>query len=201
MRGSIIILAFFAAGVLLGYGGLLPQWLTGSDYSSYALYLLMFLVGVGIGGDEKALKALRSFSFHILLVPLTTIVGTLIGVAAVYLFLNQITLTDVLAVGSGFGYYSLSSIIITDLRSPELGVVALLANVMREIITLLMAPLFVRFFGKLAPISSGGATSMDTTLPIISASSGKEYAIVSLFHGIVLTILVPFLVTFILSLG
>ena len=201
MRGSLIILAFFAAGVLLGYGGLLPQWLTGSDYSSYALYLLMFLVGVGIGGDEKALKALRSFSFHILLVPLTTIVGTLIGVAAVYLFLNQITLTDVLAVGSGFGYYSLSSIIITDLRSPELGVVALLANVMREIITLLMAPLFVRFFGKLAPISSGGATSMDTTLPIISASSGKEYAIVSLFHGIVLTILVPFLVTFILSLG
>jgi uncharacterized membrane protein YbjE (DUF340 family) len=161
----------------------------------------MFLVGVGIGGDEKALKALRGFSFHILLVPLTTIVGTLIGVAAVYLFLNQITLTDVLAVGSGFGYYSLSSIIITDLRSPELGVVALLANVMREIITLLMAPLFVRFFGKLAPISSGGATSMDTTLPIISASSGKEYAIVSLFHGIVLTILVPFLVTFILSLG
>ncbi|KAF5075051.1 MAG: lysine exporter LysO family protein [Bacteroidales bacterium] len=201
MRGSLIILAFFAAGVLLGYGGLLPQWLTGSDYSSYALYLLMFLVGVGIGGDEKALKALRGFSFHILLVPLTTIVGTLIGVAAVYLFLNQITLTDVLAVGSGFGYYSLSSIIITDLRSPELGVVALLANVMREIITLLMAPLFVRFFGKLAPISSGGATSMDTTLPIISASSGKEYAIVSLFHGIVLTILVPFLVTFILSLG
>ncbi|MDX9854440.1 MAG: lysine exporter LysO family protein, partial [Tenuifilaceae bacterium] len=155
MRGSLIILAFFAAGVLLGYGGLLPQWLTGSDYSSYALYLLMFLVGVGIGGDEKALKALRGFSFHILLVPLTTIVGTLIGVAAVYLFLNQITLTDVLAVGSGFGYYSLSSIIITDLRSPELGVVALLANVMREIITLLMAPLFVRFFGKLAPISSG----------------------------------------------
>jgi len=201
MKGSLIILAFFAAGVLLGYGGLLPQWLTGSDYSSYALYLLMFLVGVGIGGDEKALKALRGFSFHILLVPLTTIVGTLIGVAAVYLFLNQITLTDVLAVGSGFGYYSLSSIIITDLRSPELGVVALLANVMREIITLLMAPLFVRFFGKLAPISSGGATSMDTTLPIISASSGKEYAIVSLFHGIVLTILVPFLVTFILSLG
>ena len=201
MRGSLIILAFFAAGVLLGYGGLLPQWLTGSDYSSYALYLLMFLVGVGIGGDEKALKALRGFSFHILLVPLTTIVGTLIGVAAVYLFLNQITLTDVLAVGSGFGYYSLSSIIITDLRSPELGVVALLANVMREIITLLMAPLFVKFFGKLAPISSGGATSMDTTLPIISASSGKEYAIVSLFHGIVLTILVPFLVTFLLSLG
>jgi uncharacterized membrane protein YbjE (DUF340 family) len=70
---------------------------------------------------------------------------------------------------------------------------------MREIITLLAAPLFAIYFGKIAPISSGGATSMDTTLPIISKVSGKEYAMVSLFHGIVLTILVPFLVTLVLS--
>ena len=41
---------------------------------------------------------------------------------------------------------------------------------------------------------------MDTTLPIISNASGKEYAIPSLVHGIVLTILVPFIVTFLLKL-
>ncbi len=40
---------------------------------------------------------------------------------------------------------------------------------------------------------------MDTTLPIIIKSSGKEYAIISVFSGIVLTIIVPFLVTFILE--
>ncbi|MCB9002700.1 MAG: LysO family transporter, partial [Bacteroidales bacterium] len=35
---------------------------------------------------------------------------------------------------------------------------------------------------------------------IIVQSSGKEYAIPSLIHGIVLTILVPFIVTFFLSI-
>jgi uncharacterized membrane protein YbjE (DUF340 family) len=79
------------------------------------------------------------------------------------------------------------------------GVIALLANISREIITLLFTPLFVKIFGKLAPISAGGATSMDTTLPIISRFSGHDYAIVSVVHGTILTILVPFLVSFILT--
>jgi uncharacterized membrane protein YbjE (DUF340 family) len=55
------------------------------------------------------------------------------------------------------------------------------------------------YFGKLAGISSGGATSMDTTLPVITRFSGKEWSIISVFSGIVLTLLVPFLVTFILK--
>jgi uncharacterized membrane protein YbjE (DUF340 family) len=42
---------------------------------------------------------------------------------------------------------------------------------------------------------------MDTTLPVISRFSGKEYAIIAVFSGIVLTILVPFMVTFILTFG
>jgi uncharacterized membrane protein YbjE (DUF340 family) len=71
---------------------------------------------------------------------------------------------------------------------------------MREIITLLMAPFFMVWFGNLAPITAGGATSMDTTLPIITRASGNDFAIVSLFHGMMLTILVPFLVTLIISL-
>ena len=76
-----------------------------------------------------------------------------------------------------------------------MGTVALLANIMREIITLLGAPLIVRFFGKLAPISAGGATSMDTTLPVITRYSGDKYAILSIFHGFVVDFSVPFLVT------
>lgn len=199
MSNSLKILAFFALGVLLGYMKYLPQWAIDNDFSSYALYLLMFLVGIGIGGDERAMKALKQFNLRLFMVPLTTITGTLIGVSLVYGFLNNISFPEVLAVGAGFGYYSLSSIIITDIKGAEPGVIALLSNVMREIITLLCAPIFVKVFGRLAPICSGGATSMDTTLPIISYASGKEYAIVSLFHGIVLTIIVPFLVTFILS--
>ena len=65
---------------------------------------------------------------------------------------------------------------------------------------LLGAPLLARFFGPLAPISSGGATSMDTTLPIITNVSGKEFVILSIYHGFVVDFSVPFLVTLFCSL-
>jgi len=74
--------------------------------------------------------------------------------------------------------------------------VALLANIARELITLLASPLLVRWFGPLAPISVGGATSMDTTLPIISRYSGKDLVTLSVFHGFCMDFSVPFLVTF-----
>ena len=200
MKGSLIILGFFTAGLLLGYNNLLPSFLIENDYSNYALYFLMFLVGISIGADTKAFQVLRSHNFKIFLVPLTTIIGTAIGISLIYLIIPGLSFKEVQAVGSGYGYYSLSSIIITETYSKSLGVVALLSNVMREISTLLLAPLMAIYLGKIAPICSGGATSMDTTLPIITKASGKEFAIISLFHGIVLTILVPFIVSLILSL-
>jgi uncharacterized membrane protein YbjE (DUF340 family) len=201
MRSSLIILLFFVAGVLAGTSGLLPDMIAQTGLSTWALYLLMLLVGISIGADSRVLDAIRSHGYRLLLIPLITITGTFAGVLPLAWLLNDYGLVEVLAVGAGFGYYSLSSIIIGELHSEALGVVALLANIMREIITLLLAPAMVAWFGKLAPVVSGGATSMDTTLPIITTSSGKEFAIVALFHGMVLTILVPILVTFILSLG
>lgn len=200
MKTSLIILLFFAVGVLAGTLDFLPAALNGKDLSTWALYLLMFLVGISIGADDRALEALKSHGLKLFLVPLATIIGTFAGVAAIHLATTNLLLGESMAVGAGFGYYSLSSIIIGELHSEALGVTALLANVMREIITLLLAPFFVLWFGKLSPISAGGATSMDTTLPIITRASGNEFAIVSLFHGMVLTILVPLLVTFIISM-
>ena len=200
MKGSLIILGFFTAGLLLGYNNLLPSFLIENDYSNYALYFLMFLVGISIGADTKAFQMLKNHNLKIFLVPLTTVVGTAIGISLIYLIIPGLSFKEVQAVGSGYGYYSLSSIIITETYSKSLGVVALLSNVMREISTLLLAPLMAVYLGKIAPICSGGATSMDTTLPIITKASGKDYSIISLFHGIVLTILVPFIVSLILSL-
>ena len=196
MKGSIIIVSFFIAGTLLGRFDLLPDALVNNDYSVYALYALMFLVGISIGSDEKAIQALRNQNLKIFLVPLGTIVGTLLGVYLVSFFLSNRSATDCLAVGSGFGYYSLSSIFITQYKGAELGVIALMSNIIREIFTLLLAPLLVMWIGKLAPISAGGATTMDTTLPIITKFSGKEFVIIAISHGILVDFTVPFLVTF-----
>jgi uncharacterized membrane protein YbjE (DUF340 family) len=201
MKGTLIILAFFIVGVILGVSGELPKSLISADWSTYALYVLMLLAGVGIGADRQSWQVIRAINIKIFLVPAGIIIGTFIGVTICSLLLPSLGLREVLAVGAGFGYYSLSSIFISELHSEALGTVALLSNIIREISTLLFTPLLVKYFGKLAGIASGGATSMDTTLPVISKFSGKDYAIISLFSGIVLTILVPILVTFILTVG
>ena len=200
MKGSLIIVGFFILGIIFGLTGCLHIDDFGFDVSFTALALLMFCVGISVGSDFSALKSLRTQSRTLLFLPLITIIGTLAGCAAVSLAFPHRSLTDMLAIGSGFGYYSLSSIFITEYRGPELGTVALLANIAREIITLLGAPLLYKWFGPLAPISSGGATSMDTTLPIITSVSGKEFVVLSIYHGFVVDFSVPFLVTFFCSL-
>ncbi len=198
MKGSLIILFFFILGLLAGIYNLLPDFLLENDYSLYALYLLMFLVGIGIGSNKKSLQLIKKVNFKILLVPLSVITGTYIGVSVFALLQDNLNLIESLAIGSGFGYYSLSSVLISEVASDTLGVIALLSNITREIITLLLTPIFARYFGKLAPIASGGATAMDTTLPVITKYIGSDYAIISVFSGIVLTILVPFLIAIIL---
>ena len=183
MRGSLIVVGFFALGCLLGAGGGLPEaWIKG-DASLYVLYLLMFQVGLSIGSDKKLKEILRSIRPRLLLVPLATIVGTLTFSAAVSLLLVKWSLMDCLAVGSGFAYYSLSSILITQLKEPslgvqlatELGTIALMAN------------------------CAGGATTMDTTLPVITRYAGKELVFVSILHGILVDLSVPFFVSFFCS--
>ena len=200
MKGSLIIVTFFILGVVCGVTGIMPaEWFEGG-ISFYALCALMFCVGVGIGSDPQTMRNFRSLSPRLALLPLFTILGTLAGSAVAGLVLSERTLPECMAVGSGFAYYSLSSIFITEYKGAELGTIALLSNISREIITLLCAPLLVRWFGSLAPIASGGATTMDTTLPVIIRFSGREYTVLSIFHGFIVDFSVPFMVTFFCSL-
>ena len=201
MKGSLIIIGFFVLGTLCGVSHLIPiDIVMDSRISFYALCALMFSVGLSVGNDPQTLKNFRSLNPRLVFLPIMTIQGTLAGSAAVSLILTHRSLTDCLAVGSGFGYYSLSSIFITEYKGAELGTIALLANISREILTLLAAPLLVRWFGNLAPISAGGATTMDTTLPIITRTAGQQFVVVSIFHGFVVDFSVPFLVTLFCSI-
>lgn len=201
MKGSLIIVGFFVLGTLCRVFHLIPiDIVIDSKVSFYALCALMFSVGLSVGNDPQTLKNFRSLNPRLIFLPIMTILGTLAGSAAVSLILTHRSLTDCLAVGSGFGYYSLSSIFITEYKGAELGTIALLANISREILTLLAAPLLVRWFGNLAPISAGGATTMDTTLPIITRTAGQQFVVVSIFHGFVVDFSVPFLVTLFCSI-
>jgi uncharacterized membrane protein YbjE (DUF340 family) len=208
MKGSLSIAGSFMSGCLLGWG--LSRWEIppATGITPYVLYLLMFQAGISIGSDNKLKDILAGIRPKLLLVPLATITGTLGFSALASLIITKWSLFDCLAVGSGFAYYSLSSVLITELKeasygiqaATELGTIALIANIMRETMVLLGAPLFVKYFGRLAPICAGGATTMDTTLPIITRYSGKEFVFVAIFHGILTDLSVPFFVSFFCTL-
>lgn len=195
LKGSGIIVCFFFVGVCTGLSGQIPTTWQTSDISFYTLCALMGCVGWSIGHQPEMLRSFRSLNPRLAWLPLLTVIGTWTGTIGISFLLPYRNLTDCLAIGSGFGYYSLSSIFITEYKGAEMGTVALLANIIRELITLLGSPFLARWFGPLAPISAGGATTADTTLPIIIQASGQSLAVVSIFHGFAVDFSVPFLVT------
>jgi len=200
MRDSLIVFVFFAVGVALGYADAVPTWLLDPDLPMIILSVMVVLVGLGLGAGDNLHYMLRTFNWRMLLLPLCTIVGTLLFSALGVLVLRGFSLTDCLAVGSGFGYYSLSSIFITEYKGAELGTIALLANIFREMMALLGAPLIRKYFGKLAPISAAGVNSMDVLLPSITQYSGKDVIPIAIFHGILIDMSVPVFVSFFCNL-
>lgn len=200
MKQSFVYLLLFVIGVILALSGIIPDMLLNRDIATWVLYALLFLVGIQIGTGKNMFAALKRFGWRMLMIPLATTVGTFAGVALVSMILPGRSLIDCLSVGAGFAYYSLSSILITEFKGAELGTVALLANIMREFSVLILAPWMVKYFGKLAPITAGGATTMDTTLPVVTRYSGPDYVVVALFHGMIIDFSVPLWVSFFGSL-
>jgi uncharacterized membrane protein YbjE (DUF340 family) len=199
-KNSIIVAGIFVLGFLLGRFGAVPHIVAQSHLELWALYLLIFTVGIGVGSNTEALKVVKRMHTKIVLVPVAVVAGTLFGSGLASFLLPGISLRQGLAVGGGFGYYSLSSVIISRLEGEALGLIALVSNLTREIVTLFLAGQFAGLFGPLAPIAAGGATAMDTALPVIVRASGKSYAVVAVFSGMVLTVLVPFIVPLLLKL-
>lgn len=200
MKNNLIVLAIFGIGCLAG-AGFQPE-ADMHNWSLCILYALMLQVGIGIGSNRGLQQELKKLSPKMLLVPAATIIGTLAFSAAASLLLSQWSVFDCMAVGSGFAYYSLSSILITQFKEPsiglqlatELGTIALLSNIIREMMSLVGAPLIRKYFGQLAPISAAGVNSMDVLLPSITRCSSKEVMPIAIFHGILIDLSVPFFV-------
>lgn len=198
LKSSMVVLTFFVVGICLGCFRVFPDDNV-RDMSYGVLCVMLFCVGFGLGCKPAMLKRFSSLSPRLMLLPMATILGTVIACVLLSFFVNY-SMASVLAIGSGFGYYSLSSILISQSIGTEAGTIALLCNIARELMVLLGAPLLLRLFGPLAPISAGGATTMDSTLPVIMRTLGEDFVLLSMFHGFLVDFSVPFLVTFFCSL-
>lgn len=181
-----------AAGLLLGYlMPVVPEPAIG-HITTWLLYLLIFMIGFQLVRGGVGLRA-ALLKPRTLLVPAGTVIGTLAAGAAVAPLLC-LPPGRAMALAAGFGWYSLSGVLITNLGDPLLGSAAFVSNMLREGIALIVIPLLGRTgFGEVA-VGIGGATSMDVTLPLIGRSCGGSFVPLAVASGAILSFLVPILV-------
>ncbi len=186
-------------------GGIIGRLFLPADYlplltslTGYSLMVLFLGVGIDIGQRRAVFRHIKKLGWRIIAIPLMVALGSIIGTVMVGTVLGMLR-NESAAIGAGFGWYSLSAVLLTDLHSVELGSLAFLTNIIREMVALLIIPLLAPLLGSITAIAPGGATTMDVTLPLLKKVGGEEIVIPAFINGAVLTALVPFLVPFLLN--
>lgn len=165
-----------------------------------ALDVMIFIAGIEIGSNRGILKRICNLHSALLAlaIPLAVACGSICG-ALLLGHIAGLSAYDSLLVGGGLGWYSFSSVVISAMYSTEIGTAAFLANMMREISGFFLIPLLVRVHKFLALAPSGAAT-MDSGLPVVIKYTNLHVGMYSFINGLVLTLIVPVLISWLLSL-
>lgn len=168
-----------------------------SNSSTYLLMLLIFLVGIQLRNSGIALRSVlfnrRGINTAIIMIA-SSLIG---GLIAAYLL--DFPLPQALAIASGLGWYSLSSVIINDSWGAMLGSIAFLNDLSREILSLFLIPLFMPYYRSTA-VGVAGATALDCTLPIIQRAGGIAVVPLAISFGFITNIISPLLLVFFSSI-
>lgn len=196
MLGIIISVIIGILGGLFFKNGFILENV--DSFISLGLFLLLFFVGMDIGNNNEVFNQLKNMSKKILLLPIITILGSLIGGAIASYFIS-LSLGESIAISSGMGWYSFSAIELSKINA-HLGGVAFLSNVLREFSAILFIPFIAKKIGSYESVATAGATAMDSVLPVINKSNPPDVAIIAFCSGLVITVIVPILVPSVVSL-
>lgn len=184
------------AFLALAFGYAIAEFASYTDIklqiSSWQLLLgFMFLIGLDLAYSPIDRSWLN---WKILLVPLACIIGSVLGAIIVSFILVDLRLKDLIMLSQGYGFYSMTGIVVTELRNPHLGSIALINDLFREIFAILLMYLMGWRYPRSA-ISSAGATAMDVTLPMIKQACGNDFIPHAMVSGFILSILAPIAVS------
>ena len=185
-------------GILLGY---FTKSYINFDISlliQFGLYLLLFFIGIDIGKNDNILNDLKKLDKKVLFLPFITIISSLAG-GAVASILLSLSVGESVAISAGMGWYSFSAIELSKV-SVELGGIAFLANIFRELLAIFFIPVIAKKIGSFESVSIAGATAMDSVLPIINKSNPAEISIISFYSGLVISIVVPILIPILVNI-
>ena len=189
---AVIALVGGIACGLLGWDQGIIALLT--DHSDYILYVLMFLVGISVGLNKGLVRRIRAYNVRILLIPVGIVIGSLVGGAVCAPILGM-PLREATVVASGLGWYSLSGVMLTELGGATLGSIAFLSNLMREILSFFCIPWVAKHLNYFCCIAPAGATSEDTTLPMMLKYTNEETVVLSVLNGMICSLFVPVIIS------
>ena len=159
------------------------------------LYILMFLVGISIGLNRGIVSKIKEYHIGIFVIPAGIIAGSLAG-GIVSGLLTGLSLEQSTAIASGMGWYSLAGVTIGNLAGAQAGSIAFLSNLLREIFSFFSIPWISKNLNYYTCIAPAGATSEDTTLPMMIRCTNGETVVLSVFNGVICSAAVPFLISF-----
>ena len=187
-------------GIVCGQWIFLDDWIFFLTQNSVTiLYLLMITVGISVGMNKQVFNKIKEYHIKILIIPVATIIASVIG-GLVSAWILGIDLKDGAAIASGLGWYSLSGVLITQLAGAQIGAIAFMSNLMREILSYIMIPYVAKNFNKYTAIAPAGATSEDTTLPMLIKYTSEDVVVMAIFNGIICSAMVPILIKLIYSI-
>lgn len=180
------------AGFVLGLSGLsFLQHAT--DASEYTLIFLLFLVGIQLRNSGMTLRQII-LNRRGMVIALVVVASSMVA-GVINAFLLGLPIKTGLAMASGFGWYSLSGILLTDAYGPVIGSATFFNDLARELLAIMLIPGLVRRSRSTA-LGLCGATSMDFTLPVLQRSGGVEMVPPAIVHGFILSLLVPLMMAF-----
>ncbi len=162
--------------------------------SSMPLSILILLVGIDL--TQIKLDA-RWFSRSILIVPVSVVIGSMLG-GAIAAWMTGESMKVSLALSSGFGWFTLSSVMIGDALGQTYGTMALMTDLLRELLAIVVLYTLGRHQPQVS-IGSAGATALDSTLPIIKQACSPDAVPLALVSGFLLTLLAPVFISAILT--
>ncbi|EQA4281450.1 lysine exporter LysO family protein [Cronobacter dublinensis] len=158
--------------------------------SEYTLIFLLFLIGIQLRNNGMTLRQIVLNRRGMMVA--VVVLGSSLIAGVVNALLLGLPLRAGLAMASGFGWYSLSGILMTESYGPVIGSAAFFNDLGRELIAIMLIPTLVRRSRSTA-LGICGATSMDFTLPVLQRSGGLELVPAAIVHGFILSLLVPLL--------
>ncbi|MCY0849343.1 lysine exporter LysO family protein [Sulfuracidifex metallicus] len=187
----------FVLGWIVGMG-IRPELSYGTLINIELLFLASFLgysTSKSISIDVIR-KSLSKGGLSLFLV----VIGNLISGVILYIIgLGNLKLDEIISMGSG--WYTFTGPLVSTYYSPYYGSIAFLINFFREQFSYILIPFLLKVkYSPYSAIAVGGATSMDTTLPLYIGLLGDEYVITAVFSGVTLTAVIPIILPLMLNL-